>query len=76
MPHSKWCFFAAVFGNVVNAETSARLGGVVDLVVTALTPYDPHVSSAAPFTMPSTLQRVLKSLAPYSRSSASVENGL
>ena len=50
MPHSKWCFFAAVFGNVTNRETAERLGGLVDLVITAVTPYEPHVSSAAPFT--------------------------
>ena len=64
MPHSKWCFVAAVFGNVTDGKTSTRLGGVVDLVITALTPYDPHVSSAAPFTMPSTPQPMRKSLAP------------
>ena len=56
MPHPKWCFFAAVFGNVVSAATSARLGGIVDLVISNTSPYRPHVSSAAPFTIPSTPQ--------------------
>ena len=46
MQHSKWCFSAAVFGNVTNRETAERLGGLVDLVITAVSPYDPHVSSA------------------------------
>ena len=44
MPHSKWCFFAAVFGNVTNRETAERLGGLVDLVITAVTPYEPHTT--------------------------------
>ena len=47
---------AAVFGNVVSAATSARLGGIVDLVISNTSPYRPHVSSAAPFTIPSTPQ--------------------
>jgi len=61
-----------VFGNVTNRETAERLGGLVDLVITAVTPYEPHVSSAAPFTMrsaapftmPSTPQPMRKSLVP------------
>mmetsp|Transcript_80988 Transcript_80988/g.196495 ORF Transcript_80988/g.196495 Transcript_80988/m.196495 type:complete len:261 (-) Transcript_80988:303-1085(-) len=31
-----------VFGNVVSAATSARLGGIVDLVISNTSPYHPH----------------------------------
>ena len=60
----------AVFGNVVSAATSARLGGIVDLVISNTSPYRPHVSSAAPFTIPSTPHPKRKTLSLYSRLSA------
>ena len=42
----------AVIGNVASAETSARYGGELDLVITNLTEYKPYVSVAAPLLYP------------------------